>query len=135
MYSRILVPVDLDHVDKLTKAFDLAGRTANKSSATVVYVNAVPTTSARTEGERMAERLNDFAAGQAKKHGIKTADHVALRGALHLNVGKDIIMAAKEANCDLIVMASHVPGMKEHIFSSNSGYVVSHASISVYVVR
>jgi len=97
MYSRILVPVDLDHVDKLTKALDLACRTANESSATVVYVgvvDAVPTTSARTEGERMAERLNDFATGQAKKHGIKTADHVALRSDLHLNVGKDIIRAA-----------------------------------------
>jgi len=43
--------------------------------------------------------------------------------------------AAKEAGCDLVVMASHVPGFREHILSSNAGYVASHAPISVFVVR
>ena len=138
MYSRILVPVDLDNSNKLTKALDLAGRTAKENNATVVYVgvvDAVPTTSTRTEGDRLAERLEDFASNQSKVHGVKTTDHVALRSDLHLNVGTDIIKVAKESECDLIVMASHVPGLKDHILSSNAGYVASHAPMSVYVVR
>ena len=138
MYSRILVPVDLDNADKLTKALDLAGRTAQESNAEVLYVDvvdAVPTSSARTVGDRMAERLKIFVASEAKKYGIQTADHVALRSDLHLNVGSDLIQAAKEANCDLIVMASHIPGFKDHILSSNAGYVASHAPMTVYVVR
>ena len=138
MYSRILVPVDLNHVEKLTKALDLAGRTAKESDAEVVYVDvvdAVPTISARTEGDRLAERLKVFVANQAKKYGIQTIDHVALRSDLHLNVGSDLIKAAKEADCDLIVMASHMPGFKDHILSSNAGYVASHAPMTVYVVR
>lgn len=138
MYSRIMVPVDLENADKLTKALDLAGRTAQESNAEVIYVDvvdAVPTTSARTEGERIADRLRAFAAEQAARHGIKTKDHVTLRSDLHLNVGSDIVKAASAAECDLIIMASHIPGFKEHILSSNAGYVASHAPVTVYVVR
>jgi nucleotide-binding universal stress UspA family protein len=138
MYSRILVPVDLENADKLSKALDLAGRVAKLDDAEVVYVDvvdAVPTMSRRTEEDRFAEKLKDFAEAQASRHGIRATDHVALRGDLHLNVGPDIIKAASETECDLIVMASHVPGLKEHILASNAGYVASHAPMSVYVVR
>ena len=138
MYSRILVPVDLDNADKLSKALSLAGQTAQQYNAEVFYVDvvdAIPTMSASTEGERMAVRLKEFVEAQVKQYDIKAHDHVALRGDLHLNVGADIIKAAKDADCDLIVMASHMPGLKDHIFSSNAGYVASHAPMSVYVVR
>ena len=138
MYSRILVPVDLDNADKLTKALELAGQTAKQNNAEVVYVDvvdAVPTMSARTEGERMEERLKSFVAEQAQTHGIQAVEHVALRSDLHLNVGSDVIKAAQETKCDLIVMASHMPGFKDHILSSNAGYVASHAPMTVYVVR
>lgn len=138
MHKRILVPVDLENADKLSKALDLAARTAKDSNATVVYVDvvdAVPTTSPHTEGERMADRLKAFVADQAKTHGLAAMDHVALRSDLHLNVGADIIRTAKEFDCDLIVMASHIPGFKDHFLSSNAGYVASHAPMSVFVVR
>ncbi|MCC1491482.1 universal stress protein [Cognatishimia sp. F0-27] len=138
MTSRILVPVDLDHAEKLEKALDLAAKFAKEDGATVIYtdvVDAVPTTSPITEGERMADRLKRFVDVQRTKYGIDGQAHVALRGDLHLNVGADIIKAAKDTDCTLIVMASHVPGIKEHFLSSNAGYVASHAPVSVYVVR
>ncbi len=138
MYSRILVPVDLENADKLTKALDLAGLTAQQNAAEVVYVDvvdAVPTMSKRTEGERVADQLKAFASEQAKKHNVKTIAEIALRSDLRLNVGSDIVKTANENGCDLIIMASHVPGLKDHIISSNAGYVASHAAMSVYVVR
>ncbi|MEL6435597.1 MAG: universal stress protein [Pseudomonadota bacterium] len=122
MYSRILVPVDLDNVDKLTKALDLAAETATQHKADVIYVDvvdAVPTASPRTEGERMSERLKSFASQQADKHAIQTTGEVTLRSDLRLNVGPDIVKAADELKCDLVVIASHVPGLKEHFFASN----------------
>lgn len=138
MYSRILVPIDLANADQLKKALSVAAQMAKENDATVVYVgvvDAVPTTSTQTEGEKMKVLLDSFTAEQAQTHGIKTADHVMLRGDLHLHVGKEIIQAAKNADCDLIVMASHIPGIKDHIFSSNAGYVATHAPICVYVIR
>ena len=59
MYSRILVPVDLGHADKLDKALDLAGQTAKEHDATVIYVgvvDAVPTMSKETEGSKALPR-------------------------------------------------------------------------------
>ena len=138
MYSRILVPVDLENADKLVKALDIAGKTAKEHDATVFYVgvvDAVPTTSATTEGSKAKALLDEFASDQAHKYGIKVSDHVALRGDLHLNIGSDVIESAKKFDCDLIIMASHVPGLKEHILASNAGYVASHAPMSVFVVR
>ena len=73
MYLRILVPVDLKHTEKLGKALDLAGKTAKEAGAEVLYVDvvdAVPTMSPITEGERAADELHKFAAGEAQKHGI-----------------------------------------------------------------
>lgn len=138
MYSRILVPVDMENTDQLTKALYVAAKTAEANNAVVVYVDVVdaaPTMTAHTEGEKMTERLDAFAAAQAKAYGIETADHVVLRGDLHLNLGKDIVKAAQDGGCDLIVMASHVPGFKDHFLTSHAGYVASHAPMSVYVVR
>jgi nucleotide-binding universal stress UspA family protein len=138
MYTRILVPVDITRVEKLDKALRIAARIASENQATVVYlgvVDAVPTPSTRTEAERQKELLDDLAAEQAKTHEIKTADHIVMRGDLHLHVGSEIIKAAEETRCDLIIMASHTPGIKDHILSSNAGYVASHAPMSVYVIR
>ncbi|MCK0148916.1 universal stress protein [Marivita sp. S6314] len=138
MYSRILVPVDMDNTDKLTKAITLAIDTAKTNSAALIFVDvvdAVPTTSRTTEGEKMADRLTAFADDLGKTHGVDISAHVALRSDLHLNVGADIITAAKDTGCDLIVMASHMPGMKDYFLSSNAGHVASHAPVSVYVVR
>ena len=138
MYSRILVPIDLNNTDKLTKALETAGQVAKDNDATIVYVNvvdAVPTSSLHTESERAQKALDTFAEEQAQTHGVSTADHIELRGDLHLHIGSEIIGAAEEKACDLIVMASHLPGIKEHFLSSNAGYVASHAPTSVYVVR
>ncbi|MDD9717618.1 universal stress protein [Dinoroseobacter sp. PD6] len=138
MYTRILVPVDLDNADKLTKALDLAGQTAKAHGAEVIYVDvvdAVPTTSTRTEGQKAGARLAQFAADQGLAHDIKTRGHVTLRGDLSLNVGADILKAARDTKADLIVMATHMPGLKEYFLSSNAGYVATHAPITVTVVR
>ncbi len=115
-----------------------AGQIGKEHGATVIYVDvvdSVPTTSRVTEGEKMAVRLREFAESQAKAHGIEAIAEIALPSDLHLKVGADIIKSAKHLECDLIVMASHVPGFKEHFLSSNAGNVASHAPMSVYVVR
>lgn len=138
MTSRILVPVDLDNIEKLDKALAIAAKTARDHGATVTYVGVidpVPTASKRREGFEAQQQLDAFAEAQAKAHGIQTDDHIALRGDLHLHVGREIIKAAENAECDLIVMASHIPGFKDHFLTSNAGYVATYAPISVHVVR
>ena len=124
MCSRILVPVDLDKAEKPAKAHDA-------EEFYVDVIEAVPKVSTQTEVVRAVDRLEGFAAQQARTYGARRSSEITLRSDLNLNVGADIVKTANEADCDLIVMASHVP----HIFSSNGGYVASYAPMSVYVVR
>jgi nucleotide-binding universal stress UspA family protein len=138
MTTRILVPIDLDHLDKLDKALETAARIARDGDVPVTYtavIDVVPSGSKQGDGHAAQERLHGFAAAQAEAHGIRTDGHIALRGDLHLHVGREIIRAADDAGCDLIVMASHMPGLKDHVLTSNAGYVAAHAPVSVYVVR
>jgi nitrite reductase (NADH) large subunit len=41
----------------------------------------------------------------------------------------------REISADLVVMASHVPGLAEHLFASNAGSFASYSDASVLVVR
>jgi len=82
-----------------------------------------------------AAKLAQFGAEQAQKHGIvaETASYTSHDPAIDLD--EKLLEAVKDTKSDLIVMASHVPGLQEHIFSSNAGAVASHADISVFVIR
>jgi nucleotide-binding universal stress UspA family protein len=52
-----------------------------------------------------------------------------------VDLNETLIEQAEKRGDDLIVMASHIPGVAEHIFSSHAGYVAQHAPVSVMVVR
>ncbi len=46
-----------------------------------------------------------------------------------------ILGAAKEANADLIMIASHKPGLSDYFIGSTAARIVRHAPISVLVTR
>jgi nucleotide-binding universal stress UspA family protein len=46
-----------------------------------------------------------------------------------------ILKEAEAMNADLIILASHKPGLKEYFIGSNTSKVVNHASCSVVVLR
>ena len=49
--------------------------------------------------------------------------------------GKSILDWAKEHEPDLIIMASHRPGMQDLLLGSTATHVVRHAGCAVHVVR
>jgi len=137
MYQKIMVPVDLAHVERLGKALDTATDLAKHYGIPLCYVGVtvpMPTPVAHTPKE-YAEKLARFGAEQAQKLGVEveTASYISHDPAVDLD--EKLLQAVKDTNCDLIVMASHVPGLQEHFFSSNAGAVASHADISVFVIR
>lgn len=137
MYKKIMVPVDLAHIKRLEKAIATATDLAKHYDVPicVVGVTAEPPTEVAHTPEEFAEKLKDFGAKQSKKHGldIDTVTYSSHDPAVDLD--KTLIAAAKENGADLIVMASHLPGLPEHIFASNAGAVASHAEVSVFVIR
>ncbi len=137
MYEKIMVPVDLAHVERLVKAIDVAADLAKHYRVPICYVGVtvpMPSPVAHTPQE-YAEKLSRFGAEQAGKHGIQveTAAYTSHDPAVDLD--EKLLEAVKDTKSDLVVMASHVPGLPEHIFASNAGSVASHAEVSVFVIR
>lgn len=137
MTSKILVPVDLEHADKLNKGLKIAASLAKSEDAKICFLGVTGTepTEVAATPEAYAGKLAAFAQDQARTRGIDTTSKAVTVHDTAVELSDAILNTAKEIDADLIVMASHVPGLKEHIFSTNAGYIANHAPISVYVVR
>lgn len=139
MYRKILVPVDLTHMDKMTKALDTAIDIARHYNATLCYLtvtNSTPSSAAHST-EELTEKLSTLAEEQGKTHGIETDCKVLPTADTAVELDDRLLEAIKETGADLIVMASHTPGISDqlHLIHSNGANIVRHSDISVFVVR
>lgn len=137
MYTTIAVPVDLQHIDRLPKALKTAIDLARHYGATLHFIGAATETPGplhKTPQEYKA-KLEAFAADQARQHGIKAAAKPIISLDLTVDLDRDLLQAIKEVGADLVVMASHVPGVREYLISSNAGWLASHGDMSVFIVR
>ena len=137
MYARIMIPVDLTHADKLDKALKTAAGLASLYNIPVHYVGVTsnaPSGVAHTP-EEYAGKLEAFAAGQARDHGVEQTSKAYVRHDPSVELGRTLLDAIDECGADLVVMASHVPGLPDHLFTSHAGHLATHSSASVFVVR
>lgn len=137
MFSKILVPVDLAHLDRLQKALAVAGATARQHGARLVYLGITEETPgpvARTP-KGFAARLDAFAAEQAQIHAAATEALTVVSVDPATEINRLILKAVRETGADLVVMASHPPRMLDWILPSHGGHVAEHAEVSVFVVR
>lgn len=137
MFTTIVVPVDLAHEDKLGKALTVSADLAKHYGAKIIYLgvtNAAPGALGHNPAE-YADRLAGFAATQADKFGIATAAQAEVSHDPAIDLDNTLLKAADTLQADLIVMASHVPGLADYIWPSNGATVAAHARASVLVVR
>ena len=139
MFSRIMVPVDLEHVDRIGRSLRVAADLARLWSARVVYVavcGSVPNRIASDPGKFAAE-LDMFAREQADEYGIETEGHAIHSNDVAAELDRKLLDAIGELDADLVVMASHIPDVPDrmHLISSNASWITRHASVSVMVVR
>lgn len=139
MYQSILVPTDLQHSDKLYKSLETAIHLAQKYDANLCYVAVTPNTptAVAANPQEFEEKLKEFAAEQGQTHGIKTSAKAIVSHDPAVDLDDKLLDAIKETGVDLVVMASHVPGLadKLHILHSNAGKIATKAEASVFVVR
>lgn len=137
MSAPIMVPVDLSRAEAQEKSIKIAVELANLHNAPLTLVSVTepgPSAVAPTE-EGYAEALEAYAAKVADEHRIKVSAKAVHTVDVAVELGDRLIAAAADIGAEAVVMASHVPGFLEHLFSSNAGYVASHAKCSVFVVR
>lgn len=138
MFKKIMVPVDLAHLDTLERPLDLAAKLSKFWDAPIVYVGVTagtPSDVAHTP-EEFEAKLDDFVRLESRKHSLHEPEAVSRMShdpAIDLN--KVLLETIEDTGADLVIMGSHKPGMREHVFASHGGYVSSHAGVSVLVVR
>lgn len=137
MFKRILAPVDLAHLDKLERALKVTAEEAKLHGAAVTYVSvsaAAPSALAHTP-EEFKTRLGAFADQQAKTHGINADAHAIISHDPATDIDDALLKAIRDTGADLVIMASHTPGLADYFWPSNGGKVAGHTGASVFIVR
>ncbi len=137
MYSKIMAPVDLAHTDQLERALEITADLAKRYGASVVYTGVTTTTPgpAAHSPEEFRRKLQAFADAQATKYGVNAEAHAILSHDPAVDLDSVLLAAIDETGADLVVMASHIPGVMEYVWGSNGGRVAVHAKVSVFIVR
>ncbi len=135
MYSNILVPVAASDKTDFETPVRIAQSLADEGAKiTLVHVfETLPAFVAQQvpsdilEANRKETRANMDAAAAAVPGG-----QVAL---LEGSPGRTITDYVSDHGVDLVVMASHRPGMGDILWGSTAGFVVRHVPCAVHVVR
>lgn len=139
MYRKILVPVDLSHLDALAHALQTAVDLSRHYQATLCYVTISHTQPgpAAHSVEELKQKMEAFATEQGKDHGIDAQSHVIVTPDVTTDLDKKLVQAVEDCGADLVVMASHKPGLGDwlHLLGSHASKVVKMCDQSVFVVR
>jgi nucleotide-binding universal stress UspA family protein len=79
--------------------------------------------------ETARERLHAYCE-QAVPSEVKV-QHIVAHGTIY----NEIVKAAEQTRCGLIIMASHRPELSDFLLGPNAARVVRHANCSVMIVR
>ncbi len=141
MYRHILLPLDLAQPDAQRKAVETAVIQARSFGATLHALTVVPDYGLSIVGSFFPAGQEQEAlehARQALHRFTEQAipDDVAVQHIVgHGRIYEEILRYARELSIDLIVMASHNPGLEDYLLGPNAARVVRHAACSVLVVR
>ncbi len=137
MFKSILIAIDLDEPASWSRALPVALPLARMSGARLTLGTIITDWEAmpdqwspagyRERVETARVRLSGLADGCGDQ------PHDVLVGSGH--IGPAILELAAKADADLIVLASHRPGLRDYLLGGNAAHVVNHAPCSVLVVR
>ncbi|MCP3687433.1 MAG: universal stress protein [Gammaproteobacteria bacterium] len=136
MFKTILVPIDVAHSDSSQDIIDMAMNNGAADTKIILLnvVEEIPKWAAvQLPADIQSKSLKDSQdAIDAIASKAKADTEVIIR------VGhpyQTILAEAKKNSIDLIVIASHKPGLQDYLLGSTAAKVVRHATCSVLVVR
>ena len=135
MYKHVLVPVAFDagfeHLDPLPIAKTLV---AGGGKISLLHVmEEVPSYAVNFMPDDFRNESRD--AIRAELQGMAARLPNANVWVVDGHAGRTILDWAEEHAVDLIVMASHHPGLGDYLLGSTAARVVRHANCSVHVIR
>ncbi|MCW9060054.1 MAG: universal stress protein [Gammaproteobacteria bacterium] len=137
MFNKIMVPVDLAHLDALKKSLTVAADLARHYDAALCYVGVTtsqPSAVARTP-EEYAQKLMEFARGHAPSNGHEPSVRVYNSHDPVADLDDTLAKAIDDVGANLVVMATHLPKHLDAIMPANGSKVAAHTRASVFLVR
>jgi universal stress protein F len=136
MYKTILVPIDMAHAVEGKANIDLAAQHA-AAGAKIILLNVVEDIPNWAAVELPAGLLDkSLESSQTELKAIANAAGMKVQVVVRTGHSyKTILEVAKEKSADLIIIASHRPGLQDYFLGSTAAKVVRHANCSVLVVR
>ncbi len=135
MYTNILVPVSFDADRDATGALEIAqALRAEGGAITCLHVlEQLPSYATQyLSADHIRTARQDIVASLQKHvEGIDNATIEVVTG----HSAHTILETAKALGNDLIVIASHRPGMQDYLLGSTAAKVVRHAKCAVHVLR
>ncbi|MEQ9325968.1 MAG: universal stress protein [Rhodospirillales bacterium] len=136
MYKTILIPVDLGHTEAVAKMIDVA-RKLGDSNARIALCNVlwdipeyVLVELPSEIGTKAEEEAEAGLTAIATENGLDPDIHI-----VHGQPAGAIMGLAEKLGAELIVVASHKPGLQDLFIGSTAARIVSHAKCCVHVIR
>jgi universal stress protein F len=136
MFKTILVPIDMAHVVEGKASIDIAAQHAS-AGAKIILLNVVEDIPNWAAAELPANLMDD-SLKKAQTELKAIANSTGMKMEVEVRCGhsyRSILDVAKENQVDLIIIASHRPGLQDYFLGSTAAKVVRHASCSVLVMR
>ena len=133
MYHNILVPVSFE-ADRNAQGAIAKALCADGGKITCLHVmEQLPkyATEYLPEGYMKTARADIIESLQSLVTGVDGAETLVVDG----HSSRTILAHAEETGADLIIIASHQPGMQDYLLGSTAGKVVRHAKCAVHVLR
>jgi len=135
MYKKILVPISFDEERDVSGSFGIAKALADEGGEVILLhvvehipgyaVSYLPDDYLAETRKGIQKELDEMADGFPNGTGVVIEGHSA----------RSILDWAEENDPDLIIIASHRPGMQDLLLGSTAAKVVRHAQCAVHVLR
>ena len=137
MFKNIMIPVEFQHKDRLSRVLDIAGMLAKVGGGTLhlVHVGAIPSGDEGKSLDDQRLKLENFAREVSVSHKVPVQAKTIVAYDPDAELKSRLMSAVKSTKADLVVVGSHVPVLGDYFFTSHGGYLAEHAEVSVFVVR
>jgi universal stress protein F len=136
MYNTILVPIELSHEQTGISAVKIATNLINDGGK-IILVNVVGEIPAYIEAELPIDLLKN-SINQASAKLTQIAKDAGIEPNVEIRKGQAatlILDSAQSHKADLIIVASHRPGLSDYFLGSTAARIVRHAQCAVLVDR
>jgi len=136
MYKTILVPVEMSHIE-IGKSMIEVAKEQGGGDARIILLHVmddipgwiaaeIPSGILENSRQSVFQDLQAIATAASVKADVEVRSGHPYKAILH---------KAEEVEADLIIIASHKPGLQDYLIGSTAAKVVRHARCSVLVVR